>query len=102
MKDILPKGFSNFLKNPDISKLVCVVIAVFLAVLILRYFKVIEGMSDATSEMMGPMGKGHSDGHSDGRGAPHGGGGGRGKKDTSDTMKNMMNPTKLMSKIGMR
>ena len=41
---MLPKGFSTFLKNPDMPKLACVVVAIFLAVLILRYFKVIEGM----------------------------------------------------------
>ena len=40
---MLPKGFSTFLKNPDMPKLACVVVAIFLAVLILRYFKVIEG-----------------------------------------------------------
>ena len=100
MKNILPKGLSAFLKNPDMSKLVCVVIAVFLAVLILRYFKVIEGMSDATSEMLGSMGKVHSDG--DGRGGGgRGGGGRRGGVESDDTMQNMMNPTKLMTKIGM-
>ena len=102
MKNILPKGFSDFLKNPDMSKLVCVVIALFLAVLILRYYNVIEGMSDnITSEMMrNARGPGHSDGG--GRGSHHRSGRGRGGRDDSDdTMKNMMNPTKLMSKIGM-
>ena len=60
MKNMLPKGFSTFLKNPDMPKLVCVVVAVFLAVLILRYFKVIEGMM---SDIGG--GEGHGGGHSD-------------------------------------
>ena len=52
---MLPKGFSTFLKNPDMPKLVCVVVAVFLAVLILRYFKVIEGMANG---MMSDLGVG--------------------------------------------
>tara|TARA_A100001015_G_scaffold82732_1_gene91758 strand:+ start:1302 stop:1568 length:267 start_codon:yes stop_codon:yes gene_type:complete len=88
MKDMLPKGFSEFLKNPDMSKLVCVVIAVFLAVLILRYFKVIEGMSDFTSEMM--------------RGGAGAGGGGRGSDGHSDKKENMLpDPSALMKKLGM-
>tara|TARA_Y100000992_G_scaffold255788_1_gene189070 strand:- start:385 stop:654 length:270 start_codon:yes stop_codon:yes gene_type:complete len=67
MKNMLPKGFSTFLKNPDMPKLACVVVAIFLAVLILRYFKVIEGMvSDlGVGEGFGGGGKGGGGGHSD-------------------------------------
>lgn len=83
---MLPKGFSNFLKNPDMPKLACVAIAVFLAILILRYFKVIEGMaSDLMSDIegYGPKKEKHSDSH-------------------SDKITTMMNPTKLMEKIGLK
>ena len=83
---MLPKGFSNFLKNPDMPKLACVAIAVFLAILILRYFKVIEGMaSDLMSDIEGYGSKKekHSGSH-------------------SDKMTAMMNPTKLMEKIGLK
>ncbi len=84
---MLPKGLTAFLKNPDMSKLVCVVIAVFLAVLILRYFKVIEGM--ANDIMRGGVG-----------GA--GGGGGRGSGGHSDKKENMVpDPSELMKKLGM-
>ena len=78
---MLPKGLTAFLKNPDMSKLVCVVIAVFLAVLILRYFKVIEGMEN---DIM------------------RGGGGGRGSDGHSDKKENMLpDPSALIKKLGM-
>ena len=64
MKNMLPKGFSTFLKNPDMPKLACVVVAIFLAVLILRYFKVIEGMANSMMSDIGG-GKGRGGGHSD-------------------------------------
>ena len=83
---MLPKGFSNFLKNPDMPKLACVAIAVFLAILILRYFKVIEGMASdlmSDTEGYGPKKEKHS--------GPH-----------SDKMTTMMDPTKLMEKIGLK
>ena len=81
---MLPKGFSTFLKNPDMPKLACVVVAIFLAVLILRYFKVIEGMaSDLMSDIEGYGPKKEKQPN------PH-----------SDKMTAMMNPTKLMEKIG--
>ena len=83
---MLPKGFSNFLKNPDMPKLACVAIAVFLAILILRYFKVIEGMaSDLMSDIEGYGPKKEK------QPTPH-----------SDKMTAMMNPTKLMEKIGLK
>ena len=78
MKNMLPKGFSTFLKNPDMPKLVCVVVAVFLAVLILRYFKVIEGMANG---MMSDLGGGDSD------------------KPPKETM---LGSSDLMAKIGMK
>ncbi len=82
---MLPKGFSAFLKNPDMSKLVCVVIAVFLAVLILRYFKVIEG---ATNMMRG--------------GAGTGVGGGRGSGGDSEKTENIVtDPSVIMKKLGL-
>ena len=92
MNDIFPKGLIAFLKKPDMPKLVCLVIAIFLAVLILRYFKVIEGMvndystGNTNSDTEGYGGKHHKKKHSN---------------NTSDNIENMLNPTKLMSKIGM-
>ena len=87
MNDMLPKGLTAFLKNPDMSKLVCVVIAVFLAVLILRYFNVIEGM--ANDIMRGGVGG-------------VGGGGGRGSGGHSDKKENMAtDPSALMKKLGL-
>ena len=98
MKNMLPKGFSTFLKNPDMPKLACVVIAIFLAVLILRYFKVIEGMAN---QVMGGGGLGG------GLGGGGGGGGGRVDSDSDPKnpqvgMKSMMDPSQLMAKIGMK
>ena len=84
MKNMLPKGFSTFLKNPDMPKLVCVVVAVFLAVLILRYFKVIEGMANG---MMSDLGVGG------------GKGGGDSDKPPRETM---LGSSDLMAKIGMK
>lgn len=87
MKNMLPKGFSTFLKNPDMPKLACVVVAIFLAVLILRYFKVIEGMvSDiGVGGGFGGGGKGRGDGHSD--------------KPPKETM---ISSSDLMAKLGMQ
>ena len=89
---MLPKGFSTFLKNPDMPKLACVVVAVFLAVLILRYFKVIEGMAvDAMSDL------------SVGGGGRRERGGGGGGVDSDKPLKQpMMNASELMSKISMK
>ena len=85
---MLPKGFSTFLKNPDMPKLVCVVVAVFLAVLILRYFKVIEGMANG---MMSDLGVGG------------GKGGGKGGGDSDKPPKEtMLSSSHLMAKIGMK
>ena len=85
---MLPKGFSTFLKNPDMPKLVCVVVAVFLAVLILRYFKVIEGMANG---MMSDLGVGG------------GKGGGKGGGDSDKPPKEtMLSSSDLMAKIGMK
>ena len=89
---MLPKGFSTFLKNPDMPKLACVVVAVFLAVLILRYFKVIEGM-------MSDMGVGGKGG---GRGGGGRGGGGGGVDSDKPLKQPMMNASELMSKISMK
>ena len=99
---MLPKGFSTFLKNPDMPKLACVVVAVFLAVLILRYFKVIEGMA---SGMMSDLGVGERfDGlGGGGRGGGGGGGGGGSGVDSDRPLKQpMMNASELMSQIGMK
>ena len=91
MNDMLPKGLTAFLKNPDMSKLVCVVIAIFLAVLILRYFNVIEGMANDIMK-----------GGSDGRVGGVGGGGGRGSGGHSDKKENILpDPSALMKKLGM-
>lgn len=87
MKNMLPKGFSTFLKNPDMPKLACVVVAIFLAVLILRYFKVIEGMANG---MMSDIGVGEGFG---------GGGGGHSDKPPKETM---MSSSDLMAKLGMK
>lgn len=84
---MLPKGFSTFLKNPDMPKLACVVVAIFLAVLILRYFKVIEGMANG---MMSDIGVGEGFG---------GGGGGHSDKPPKETM---MSSSDLMAKLGMK
>jgi len=46
MKKYLPKGLNSFLKKPTLPKLACIALALFLAVFLLRYFKVIEGMSN--------------------------------------------------------
>ena len=77
---MLPKGFSNFLKNPDMPKLACVAIAIFLAILILRYFKVIEGMA---SDLMSAKEQ-NSD------------------KPPKNDIATAMDPTKLMEKIGLK
>lgn len=83
---MLPKGFSTFLKNPDMPKLVCVVVAFFLAVLILRYFKVIEGMANDVMGKMGKMGKmGDSNGDSD-----------------NEPKETMPSSSDLMAKLGMK
>mgnify|MGYP001338523251 CR=1 FL=1 len=95
MKNMLPKGFSTFLKNPDMPKLVCVVVAVFLAVLILRYFKVIEGMANG---MMSDIGIGEGFGHGGG-GRGSGRGGGHSDKPPKETM---LSSSDLMAKIGMK
>ena len=85
---MIPKGFSNFFKNPDMPKLACVVIAVFLAILILRYFKVIEGMA---ASMVGVETMGH-------RG---GGGGQHSDKPPKKELNSAMDPTKLMEQLGL-
>ena len=53
MKDMLPKGLSSFLKNPDMQKLACVVVAILIAVVILIYFNVIEGMVSDLADSVG-------------------------------------------------
>ena len=50
---MLPKGLSSFLKNPDMPKLACVVVAILIAVVILRYFNVIEGMVSDLADSVG-------------------------------------------------
>lgn len=84
MKNMLPKGFSTFLKNPDMPKLACVVVAIFLAVLILRYFKVIEGMANGMMSDLG-VGGGKDGGDSD--------------KPPKETM---LSSSDLMAKLGMQ
>ena len=91
MKNMLPKGFSTFLKNPDMPKLACVVVAIFLAVLILRYFKVIEGMANG---MMSDIGVGEGFG-----GGGKGRGGGHSDKPPKETM---ISSSDLMAKLGMQ
>ena len=88
---MLPKGFSTFLKNPDMPKLACVVVAIFLAVLILRYFKVIEGMANG---MMSDIGVGEGFG-----GGGKGRGGGHSDKPLKETMPSSSD---LMAKLGMQ
>lgn len=85
MKNMLPKGFSTFLKNPDMPKLACVVVAIFLAVLILRYFKVIEGMANG---MMSDIGVG--------------GGRGGGVDSDKPPKETMISSSDLMAKLGMQ
>ena len=86
---MLPKGFSTFLKNPDMPKLACVVVAIFLAVLILRYFKVIEGM-------MSDLGVGG------GKGGGKGGGRGGGVDSDKPLKETMPSSSDLMAKLGMQ
>ena len=50
---MLPKGLSSFLKNPDMPKLACVGVAILIAVVILRYFNVIEGMVSDLADSVG-------------------------------------------------
>jgi len=45
MNKFLPKTLTNFLKKPNLAQFVCIALAVGLALFILRYFKVIEGMA---------------------------------------------------------
>ncbi len=89
---MLPKGFSTFLKNPDMPKLACVVVAIFLAVLILRYFKVIEGMANGMMSDIG-VGEGFAGG---------GKGGGGGHSDKTPLKETMPSSSDLMAKLGMK